>query len=83
MAFPTWWLDSSRPRALGAVAIGYVGTPKHGRIFLVTGLALCHDSSDGFVRSDPSRDRKGAYSCCHDRISNVRFLTVAARYTRH
>ena len=33
--------------------------------------------------SDPSRDRKEAVSCCCNRYSNVRSLTVAARSTHH
>ncbi len=28
----------------------------------------------------PSRDGKGAFVSCHDRIANVRFLTGAARF---
>ncbi len=32
--------------------------------------------------SDPSRHRVGAFSSCHDKLSDLRFLTGAAQYAR-
>ncbi len=53
--------------------------PPHDACFACQGCATAQVTDS----SDPSRDREGVISSRHERVSDVRSLTVAARYTRH